>query len=106
MYVALLGMGGCSGKPEFGVTNRSSQQLTNIVISGAGFNERIDSLASGEKTSFIVRPTGDSGIRVSFNADGERIDAAEQGFVSKGSHHVAILIKADLTVSVSVELRL
>jgi hypothetical protein len=75
------------------------------MISGAGFNERIDSLASGEKASFRVRPTGDSRVRVSFNADGKPIDAAEQGFVSKGSYHVAILIKADLTISVSVELR-
>ena len=99
-------MGGCSGKPEFGVTNRSLRKLTNIVISGPGFNERIDSLASGEKASFTARPTGDSRVRVSFNADGKRIDAIEQGFVSKGSYHVGILIKADLTISVAVELRL
>jgi hypothetical protein len=98
-------MAGCSGKPEFGITNRSSRRLTNIVISGIGFSERINSLASGVEADFTAQPTGDSRLRVSFDAEDKRIEAIPQAYVSKGSFRVAILIGADLTVSVSSALR-
>jgi hypothetical protein len=104
LCVALLGMVGCSGKPAFDVTNSSSQRLTNIVISGAGFKQRIESLAAGGKASFAVRPTGDTSLSVSFDANEKRIDAPDQGLAFKGSFRVAIQIKADLTVSVVSEL--
>jgi hypothetical protein len=105
LCAALLGMVGCSGKPEFGITNRSSRRLTNIVVSGVGFSESINSLASGVKSNFTAQPTSGSRLRVSFDAEDKHIEAIPQEYVSNGSFCVEILIGADLTVSVSSALR-
>lgn len=105
LCAALLGMVGCSGKPEFGITNRSSHRLTNIVVSGAGFSESIGSLASGANANFTATPTNNSRLKVSFDADDKRIEAIQQGYVSQGSFRITILINDDFTVSVSSALR-
>ena len=99
-------LGGCSRAPVVTITNRSPIALTNIVVSGSGFSERIDSIAAGSERRFTVRPYGKSGVRVAFDAGGQHIDAGEQGyFEAGGGYRVAVTVQSDLKVSVSSDLR-
>jgi hypothetical protein len=102
----IITMAGCSPAPVVIITNRSTSALSNIVVSGSGFSERIDSIAAGAERTLTVHPSGGSGIRVVFDAGGQHIDAGEQGyFEAGGGYHVVVKVQPDLKVSVSSDLR-
>ena len=97
-----LGLAGCSSAPLFTITNQSDVDLTNVVASGAGFSQQIGSLAAGAQFRFQIRPRTDSGVMLSFNAQGRHIQTLEQGYVQPGSgYRVAVIIAKDFTVSVA-----
>lgn len=101
----VLAGAGCSRETGMTVANRSSGVITNIMISGSGFLERIDRLAAGSEHRLIVHPRGESGVRVAFDAGDRHVDSEEQDyFEGGGSYQVAIIIEPDLKVTVSVEL--
>lgn len=95
---------GCSRETSMTVANHSAVILTNIVVSGSGFSEPIDSLAAGSEHRLLVHPRGESGVRVAFDAAGRHIDAGEQGYFEAGDYRVLVTIEPDLTVTVSSEL--
>jgi hypothetical protein len=96
---------GCSRETGLTVANHSSGVITNIIVSGSGFSERIDRLAAGAEHRLAVHPRGESGARVAFDAGGRHIDIGEQGyFEGGGSYRVAVIIEPDLKVTVSSEL--
>ena len=96
----------CSSAPVITITNRSPIELTNIVVSGSGFSERIDSIAAGSERRLTVHPRGESGVRVAFDAGGQHIDVGEQGyFEAGGGYRVAVTVQPDLKVSVSSDLQ-
>jgi hypothetical protein len=95
----------CSRETGLTVANHSSGVLTNVVISGSGFSERIDRLAAGAERRLSIHPRGESGARVTFDAGGRHIDIGEQGyFEGGGSYRVAVIIEPDLNVTVLSEL--
>lgn len=97
---------GCSRAPIVTVTNRSPGVITDIVVSGSGFSERIDSISAGSERSLTVHPRGDSGVRVAFDAGGQHVDAGEQGYLeASGGYHVAVIVEPNLKVTVSSELQ-
>lgn len=105
VLVVVLAWAGCSRETGMSVTNRSSVVITNIVVSGTGFSERIDSLAAGAERRLSVHSRGDSGVRVAFDAGGRHIDVGEQGyFEAGGAYRVAVIVEPDLKVAVSSEL--
>ena len=71
---------GCSRETGLTVANHSSGVITNIIVSGSGFSERIDRLAAGAEHRLAVHPRGESGARVAFDAGGRHIDIGEQGY--------------------------
>jgi hypothetical protein len=102
LFCLVLAWTGCSRETGVTVANRSSGVITNIMISGSGFLERIDRLAAGSERRLIVHPRGESGVRVAFDAGDRHIDAGEQGyFEGSGDYKVAVIIESDLTIRVS-----
>lgn len=91
VLAVVLAWPGCSRETGMSVANRSSGVITNIMVSGSGFSERIDSLAAGSERRLIVHPRGESGVRVAFDAG--------------GGYRVAVIIEPDLKVTVSSELQ-
>ena len=76
------------------------------MVSGSGFSERIDSIAAGAGYKLTVHPSGESGLRLAFDAGDQRIDAAEQGyFEASGGYRVAVTVAPDLKVSLESDLR-
>lgn len=87
------------------VTNRSSLLLTNIVLSGSGFTERVGILEPGREKRITVHPKGSTGLRVTFDTGTQHIDSGQQAFFdTNGVYLVSALIKPDLTVSVATRL--
>lgn len=106
VLAVVLAWGGCSRETGLTVTNHSPGVITNMVVSGSGFSERIDSLAAGSERRLIVHPRGESGVRVAFDAGGRYIDTGEQGyFEGGGAYRVAVIIEPDLKVTVSSEIK-
>lgn len=101
----VLAGAGCSRETGVTVANHSAGVITNIVVSGSGFSERIDSLATGLERRLTVHPRGESGVRVAFDAGGRHIDAGEQGyFEGGGAYRVGVIVEPDLNVTVTSEL--
>ena len=97
-----MGLVGCSGSPEVELRNDSPQTVSNLVVSGTGFTERIGTVGAGEGRRFVVRPTSESGVRIEFEAGGRTVDSGSQGYVEpRGGYRIRAVIGTDLEVQVS-----
>jgi hypothetical protein len=94
--------GGCSRDPVVTIANRSDVALTNIVVSGSGFSERIESVASGAAGRVSVHPLGESGLRVAFDAGDRHVDVDDLAYIERGDR-VVVTVRADLKVSARPE---
>jgi uncharacterized lipoprotein YajG len=101
ILAATLTLVGCSGSSVVTITNRSSVVLSNVVVSGSGFTNRLESIAAGAEQQIAVHPRGESGLRVSFDAAGQRIDSGEQGYFEAQGYRVSAVIATNLSVSIS-----
>lgn len=98
-----LGLAGCSRSPVITVRNQSAQTVSNLVVSGTGFTERLAPLAAGAEHTFRVRPTGDSGVRVAFDAGTNHVDSSEQGYLeASGGYRLSATIETNLSVKIDV----
>ena len=102
VLTAMVALGGCSRGPVITMVNHSTNALSNIVLSGSGFSNRIDSIAAGSEIRLKVHPSGETGVRIEFDADGQHIDSGAQGyFEAGGGYRVVVTVEPDLKVSVS-----
>jgi hypothetical protein len=105
ILAAVVALVACSRAPVVTITNRAPVALTNIVVSGSGFTQRVDNIAVGGERSLTVRPRGESGVRIAFEAGGQHFDSGEQGyFEGSGGYRVAVTVASDLKISVSSDL--
>ena len=106
ILAAIVLLAGCSRAPVITITNRSATALTNIVVSGSGFSERIDRIAAGAERRLTVHPRGESGLRVVFEAGGQYINVDDLAYIeASGGYRVAVTVQPDLKVSASSGLR-
>lgn len=95
---------GCHPEPRITVKNLSPHVLSNLVVSGAGFSERLSVLEPGAERRWSVRPRGDSGLQLRFDADRRTVDSGKQGYFEPASHYrVEAVVQPDLTVSVTAQ---
>src|SRR5438105_4465473 len=71
--MAVVALVGCSRAPVVTITNRSTNVLANVIVSGSGFSNRIESIGAGAESRLTVRPRGESGLRIAFDACGQRV---------------------------------
>ncbi|HQJ08054.1 MAG TPA: hypothetical protein PLF54_03555 [Deltaproteobacteria bacterium] len=104
---AMLMQAGCSQEPAIVVTNQSGITLTNVILSGSGFSQRIDRLPPRAVTKFMVSPKGPSGVEVAFDAGGRHFDTKGQIglFRDRGRYLVDVVIGPDLRLTVLSESR-
>ena len=94
-------LAGCNHPPVVTLTNRSGVALTNVVITGSGFSERIGEFPAGAERSFSPTVRGETGIQVTFDAAGQHYDSGEQGyFEAGGGYRVSVVIDAQMRVTV------
>lgn len=95
---------GCSRSPVITLRNQSGLMLSNVVVAGVGFSEQVGILAPGGEHRLHVRPQGETGVRVSFEAGSQRVDSGSQGyFEAGGGYRVKATIGTNLGVSVTGE---
>lgn len=101
--IALLALvSGCSPSPRVSVTNLSPQALSNLVVSGSGFSQRVPVLEPGQRMRWRVEPSGESGLSLRFDAAGRTVDSGKQGyFEPRGRYKVDAVVDPDLNVSVA-----
>ena len=96
----------CSRGPVVTLKNDSASELHNVVLSGSGFTESIDTLRPATVHSFSPRVRGESGIRVQFDAAGQHYDSDEQGyFEATGGYRVSIVVDRRMKVAVDAKLQ-
>ena len=102
LVAALAAVTGCSRAPVITIKNQSSLTLSNVLVSGSGFSTRIANIPAGSEHRLTVRPSGDSGVRLVFDAGTQHIDSGSQGyFEAGGGYRVTATVDTNLGVSIS-----
>lgn len=95
------GVPSCTRHPQVTVHNNSGVTITNVVISGSGFSEKVRDIVPGGSERAAVRPTADSGLRLAFDANGTRYNPPEDGYFEASTHYrVTATVAADFSVKV------
>jgi hypothetical protein len=106
VLAAIVALAGCSRAPVVTITNHSSTTLSNVVVSGSGFSERIGTVGVGGQHKLTVHPRGESAMRVAFDAGNRHVDSGERGyFEAGGGYRVSATVDTNLSVSISSDLR-
>jgi hypothetical protein len=96
---------GCSRSVQLTVVNRSTSALNNVVVSGSGFSQSVGTIPAGEQRQISVQPSGESGVRLVFDANGKHVSAPTTGyFEANSAYKVTATVTPDLQVTVDSKL--
>ena len=85
--------------PRLKIVNRSGVELQDLRLEGAGFSEGLGTLSAGASRWIEVQPTGESGVYVSFIADGQPYRSDYEGYFERsGGYRLIIMIDKDFQV--------
>lgn len=106
VLTAALLLGGCVSGVPVTVTNQSAAELIQVRIAGTGFAETIGSVAPGGTETIRIRPQGESGLKVSFDAKGDRYAATLDGTIANDDvNTVTVIVHDDLTIDLATRSR-
>ena len=109
LFITMVGaalMSGCMSGVPVSIENQSASDLTNVVVSGKGFSESVGTIRAGARETVHVRPKGESGIKVTFEADGQRYHGIEDGYIENDDlYTVKITVDASFSVAIETNLR-
>jgi hypothetical protein len=95
---------GCSRGTPVTVINQSHIPLENVVLSGSGFSKDIGTVPANAQVRVLVRPRGESGLGIRFNAGGKPVSfGPESYFEEGGGYTVVAIVSPSLAVSVNSE---
>lgn len=87
------------GYPLISLVNRSSYELSSVQVDGRGFSDMLPNIQPGKSRSVVVRPQGESGISISFKADGKAVKTENLSYIeSSGGYCVTFEIDASLEI--------
>ena len=100
---AFLLLTACGSGTTINLRNGSEQHLTDVTVWGEGYRASLGSIAPGQSRKFVIYPSGETGVAVSFSAEG-RVYLAEPRsyFEGGGLYKVALTISREMTVEVDV----
>jgi hypothetical protein len=90
--------------PQVIIVNESNNALTEITLTGTGFQSAIDSIP--QKTTIIetIKPTGESGLKISFNANSQTYSKDGDCYLEpRGGYKVKITIDPELNIEAICE---
>ena len=99
LLLACLTLMACSRSTRLSVINKSSSELSHVVASGAGFSQRIGSFAPGAEVRVTIEPSGESALRLAFDADGKHFATPALGYFEIG-YNVSATVDPDFNVIV------
>lgn len=95
----------CNTATPVVIENRSGSALTHVAISGAGFDQTVDDLPADARIVVAVRPTGESGLAIAFDARGRHVAWPERGYFEAGGRYV-VMVDVSPTLDAKVDARL
>ncbi len=96
---------GCNPAPRITVQNDSPHTLSNLVVSGTGFSERLPTLDPGAQHRWTVTPAGESSLGLRFDAAQRTVDSGKHGyFEPKGRYRIEAVVHPDLNISVTTKI--
>ena len=96
----------CSRTTSISLENRSSRVLEADVIKGRGFRQALGQISPGAIATAEVEPTGESGLAISFVANGRSVDLPAIGyFEGGGQYKVKAVVTPALAATVEADLR-
>lgn len=96
---------GCSSRPRVAVWNQSQVEISNVKLSGSGFDCNLGSVGPNATWKPLIRPRGESSIRVEFDVQNKHYDSGYQSyFEASGGYIVNVTIRPDLTISIKSNL--
>ena len=105
LFAVGLALAGCSRGTPITVINQSDVPLENVVLSGSGFVENVGTVRPNAELRVLVRPHGESGLRIRFNAGSRAVSFGPEGYFEGGGGYAVIaIISPRLAVSVKSEL--
>ena len=106
LVLLAITLAGCSRGPVVSVTNRSTVVISNAVVSGPLFTNAIGTLQPGEERSVVVHPHGESHVRLTFDASGQKIDSGGlEYFEESSSYRVSLTVTTNLQVESSSSIK-
>ena len=95
----------CGSSTSVAFHNTSGHRLESVVLSGSGFEASLGVVAPSQSVTAHVYPAGESGLAVSFTANGREYSYEPQNyFEGGGSYKVSAKVNDDLTVAVASEI--
>jgi hypothetical protein len=107
-FAALLAalLAGCVSGVPVSVTNQSATELIQVRVAGTGFAETISSIAPGATETISIRPKGESGLKVTFDAKGDRYAAVLDGTIANDDVNiVTVIVHDDFTIDLATQTR-
>ena len=102
---ALLVLGGCLSGVDVTIENRTALALGDVTVSGRGFSERVGTIPAGAMQALRVHPRGESGVRVSFSAEGRQY-ALEDGYIEDDFFYRArVVVDAGFSIRIDTGLK-
>ena len=97
----------CSSGTPVAFHNASEHQLERVVLSGSGFEASLGVVAPGRSLTAKVYPAGESGLVISFTANGQDFSYEPQDYFEGGGRYkVSATVGHDLSVVVQSEIGL
>ncbi len=94
---------GCSTKTTVTVANESNVTISNVTVTATGFKESIAALPVGETRSYEFELQGDSGVKVTYETGGRKIDTGSQGYLmAKQRQSVQVVIRTNDSVGLKI----
>ncbi len=93
----------CSRDTQLTVVNKSPATLTHIVATGSGFSQSLGPLAPEAQQQIMIVPRGESGLKLTFDADGKHFAPQEGGYFEKG-YKVSASVAPDFSVTIDATL--
>lgn len=86
--------------------NQSESKLEAVELSGSGFKASLGVVEPGQALTATVHPSGESGLSVSFIANGQSYSYGPQDyFESGGMYKLSATVGRDLKVSVQSDIK-
>lgn len=87
--------------PRLKIVNRSGVELQRLHLEGSGFSEEVGTLPTGGSRWTEVHPTVESGVYLSFIANGQPYKSSYEGyFENNGGYRLVITVDKDFQVKV------
>jgi len=98
-------LAGCHRATQVSIANQSGVALEQVVLSGAGFERPLGTIAAGASVATLVHPRGESGLALSFRAQGRPVLLPPSGYVEGGGRYrVRVVVDPALRAEVDAQL--